>query len=72
MIMKTYEIGVFIVTMNYNALTLIAFFDYFSMKKNRAEIPVIGIRILHFRILEMNGAKSCDLSRDNGSFLIKL
>jgi len=41
MIMKTYEIGVFIVTMNYNAFTLIAFFDYFSMKKNRAKIPVI-------------------------------
>ncbi len=72
MIMKTYEIGVFIVTMNYNALTLIAFFDYFSMKKNRAKIPVIGIMVFHFRIMEMSGSKSCDLSRDNGSFLMKL
>jgi len=70
--MKTYEIGVFIVTMNYNALTLIAFFDYFSMMKNRTEIQIIGIMALHFRIMEMNGAKSCDLSRDNGSFLMKL
>ena len=72
MIMKTYEIGVFIVTMNYNALTLIAFFDYFSMKKNRSEIPAIGIMTLHFQIMEMNRAKSCDLSHDNGSFLMKL
>lgn len=72
MIMKTYEIGVFVVTMNYNDLTLIAFFDYFSMKQNCTETPVIGMNIFRFQILGMNGVKSCDLSHDIGSFLMNL
>lgn len=46
MIMKTYKIVVFIVYKDYNALTLIAFFDYFQGGWECAVIPIIGIMVV--------------------------